>query len=48
MKNKTTLFLVLTGMITITIASLINNKINPQKLPIEKIGKQVVMESNGC
>ena len=47
MKNKTSLFLVLTGMITITIASLINNKINPQKLPIEKIGKQVVMESNG-
>ena len=47
MKNKTTLFLVLTVMITITIASLINNKINPQKLPIEKIGKQVVMESNG-
>ena len=28
MKNKTILFLVLTGMITITIASLINNKIN--------------------
>lgn len=47
MKNKTTLFLVLTGMIIITIASLINNKINPQKLPIEKIGKQVVIESNG-
>ena len=44
MKNKTHLFLLLTGMLIIAIASLINNKVNPKKLQIEKMGKQVVIK----